>query len=326
MKSPAGSEPSLPGPKPPANAPPHPAPCLAAVAVAQTCAEAGSCRPRHRQCRQPAKLPWRRCIERPCPRACQYSWSTEKPSGPEPPVPRALRANSAAAYPVEGQVKLIEGLLSRVKQQLNQPLEVLVLADRGIGTSPDLCRAVQALDWHYLFRVTCQTKVVTDESDYTIAQQVQAGEIWGMSGRIFKKRGQIPAHARALWEVGYDEPWALVTNDERLIGHEYARRNWQEQSFRDLKSGGWHWGECRIRHPDHLSRLLLLLTLAYGWMLALGSQAVSVDYCQPLLQRDDGSWRRQWSLFKEGLRFFIDYVRRFSVCLGLTFIPDKRFT
>jgi hypothetical protein len=239
---------------------------------------------------------------------------------------RVYRANSAAAYPVEGQVKMIEGLLSRVKKSLSKPLEVLVLADRGIGTSPDLCRAVQALDWHYLFRVTCQTKIVTDDSDYTIAQQVQAGEIWGISGQIFKKRGQIPAHARALWAVGYDEPWALVTNDERLTGHEYARRNWQEQSFRDLKSGGWQWGDCRIRHPDHLSRLLLLLTLAYGWMLALGSQAVSVDYCQPLLQRDDGTWRRQWSLFKEGLRFFVDYVRRFSICLGLTFIPDKRFT
>ena len=242
-----------------------------------------------------------------------------------PLVWRTYRANNAAAYPAEGQVKMIEGLLKRVKQSLSEPLEVLVLADRGIGTSPDLCRAVQALGWHYLFGVTCQTKVVTDEGDYTIAQQVQAGEIWATSGHIFKKRGQIPAHARALWAVGYDEPWALVTNDQRLTGHEYARRNWQEQSFRDLKSGGWQWGDCRIRHPDHLSRLLLLLTLAYGWMIALGSQAVSVGYCQALIQREDGSWRRQWSLFKEGLRFFVDYVRRFSICLGLTFIPDKRF-
>ncbi len=122
-----------------------------------------------------------------------------------PLVWRTYRANNAAAYPAEGQVKMIEGLLKRVKQSLSEPLEVLVLADRGIGTSPDLCRAVQALGWHYLFRVTCQTKVVTDERDYTIAQQVQADEIWGISGQIFKKRGQIPAHARALWAVGYDE-------------------------------------------------------------------------------------------------------------------------
>lgn len=97
---------------------------------------------------------------------------------------------------------------------------------------------VAGLGWQYLFRVTCQTKVVTPQADYTIAQQVQPGEIWAQSGIVFKKRGRIPAHARALWGTGYDEPWALVTNAEHLTGHEYARRNWQEQSFRDLKSSG----------------------------------------------------------------------------------------
>jgi len=242
-----------------------------------------------------------------------------------PLVWRIYPANNAAGYPPEGQVKMIEGLLQRIQKNLKQPLEVLLLADRGIGTSPDLCRAVEALGWHYLFRVTCQTKVVTDETDYTIAQQVQAGEIWAMRGEVFKQRGRIPAHARALWEVGYDEPWALVTNDERLTGHEYARRNWQEQGFRDLKSGGWQWGISRIRLPNHADRLLLLLALAYGWVLALGSQAVSLGYARALIQRQDGSWRRQLSLFKEGLRFFVDYVRRFSVCLGLSFVPDTRF-
>src|SRR5262249_17986006 len=157
-------------------------------------------------------------------------------------------------YPAEGQVKLIEGLLQQVHSALPADQPVLVLADRGIGTSPDLCRAVAGLGWHYLFRVTCQTRVVTDTVDYTIAQQVQPGATWRMEGEVFKQRGHIPAHARALWRVGYDEPWALVTNDARLTGHEYARRNWQEQSFRDLKSGGWHWGESRVREANHTER------------------------------------------------------------------------
>ena len=55
----------------------------------------------------------------------------------------------------------------------------------------------------------------------------------------------------------------VVTNDERLTGYEYARRNWQEQSFRDLKSGGWHWGDSRVRSPQHVANLLVLLALAY---------------------------------------------------------------
>ena len=239
---------------------------------------------------------------------------------------RTYHANSAAEYPFEGQVKVIEGLLKQIQAGLPAAVEVLVLADRGIGTSPDLCRAVDGLGWHYLFRVTCQTKLVTSERDFTIAQQVQPGEIWAARGQVFKKRGLIPAHARALWSEGYDEPWALVTNDERLTGHEYARRNWQEQSFRDLKSGGWHWGESRVRQPKHVARLLILLTLAYVWVIALGSQAVAAGIAQPLIRRKDGTRRRHWSLFKEGLRCFVEFVQRHTVCLGLLFIPDRRFT
>lgn len=239
---------------------------------------------------------------------------------------RSYRANDPAGYPAEGQVGMIRALLEQVKVGIGEARSVVVLADRGIGCSPALCRAVEALKWHYLFRVTRQTKIVTDEGDHTIAQQVQPGEIWMQSGQVFKQRGRIPAHARALWGSGYGEPWALVTNDERLTGHEYAKRNWQEQSFRDLKSGGWHWGDSRLRTPRHVANLLVLLAIAYTWMVALGSQAVAADGAQPLIRRHDGSLRRLWSLFREGLRYFAQVLQRQTVCLGLTFIPDKRFT
>jgi hypothetical protein len=238
----------------------------------------------------------------------------------------SYRANDAEAYPAEGQVKLIERLLRSIKAGLNDDLEVLVLADRGIGTSPELCKAVERLGWYYLFRVTCQTKIITSDQTLTIAQQVQPGDIWAASGIVFKKRGRIPAHARALWSVGYDEPWALVTNDERLTGHEYARRNWQEQAFRDLKSGGWHWGDSRLRHPDHVDRLLVVLALAYAWILGLGSKAVDDHFAHPLTKRPDACVRRAFSLFKEGLLFFVEVLQRASTYLGLIFIPDKRFT
>ncbi len=243
-----------------------------------------------------------------------------------PLIWRVYRANSAQEYPPEGQVQLIEGMLRTIQANLPAGQRVLLLADRGIGTSPALCRVVESLNWRYLFRVTCQTKLVTRQGDLTIAQQVQPGEIWAASGLAFKKRGLIPAHARALWSVEHDEPWALVTNDPRLTGHEYARRNWQEQSFRDLKSGGWHWGASRLRRPEHVARLLVLLVFAYVWMVALGSQAVAEGRAQPLIRVPQGEPRRAWSLFREGLRYFIEVVQRHAICRGLVFIPDKRFT
>lgn len=239
---------------------------------------------------------------------------------------RVYRANCQASYPVEGQVGMIVRLLEQVKQGIGEGIAVLVLADRGIGCSPDLCRAVERLGWRYLFRVTCQTKLVTEEAEYTIAQQVQPGEIWAQTGRVFKQRGRIPARALARWAVGYDEPWALVTNDDQLTGAEYARRNWQEQSFCDLKSGGWHWGESAIRLPHHVANLLILLVLAYVWMIALGSQAVAAGCSQPLIRPAGRAHRRHWSLFREGLRYFDQFVQRHTRCLGFTFIPDSRFT
>jgi len=211
---------------------------------------------------------------------------------------RAYRANDAASYPAEGQVKMIERLLLQVKAGVEPDKSVLVLADRGIGCSPDLCHAVTGLGWHYLFRVTCQTKIVTEHGDYTIAQQVQPGDVWAASGLVFKQRGRIPAHARALWGTDYPEPWALVTSDERLSGHEYARRNWHEQSFRDLKSGGWQWGESRLRLPAHVERLLVVLVIAYAWVIAIGSQAVQADRAHPLHRHPKGGLAQTLECFQ----------------------------
>lgn len=239
---------------------------------------------------------------------------------------RTYAANQSEGYPSEGQVGMIETLLQQVQVGIGEQVSVLVLADRGIGCSPALCRAVAAMGWHYLFRVTCQTKIVTQQGDYTIAQQVQPGEIWAQEGSVFKQRGRIPAHARALWAKGYDQPWALVTNDARLTGHEYAQRNWQEQSFRDLKSGGWAWDGSRIRNPQHVANLVILLAIAYTWMVALGSQAVAAGCAQPLVRRANDTYRRLWSLFREGLRYFVEVVQRYTICLGWVFIPDRRFT
>jgi hypothetical protein len=239
---------------------------------------------------------------------------------------RCYRANSAADYPAEGQVGMITALLRAVQAGLGDTPKVIVLADRGLGTSPALCRAVAAMGWSYLFRITCQSKICTPDGDYTIAQMVTEGESWSAVGRVFKTHGRVPARAIATWSTGYDQPWALVTNESTLTGFEYAYRNWQEQAFRDLKSGGWQWQSSRISHPDHLERLLLLLAVAYGWCLALGSHAVRAGRSRPLQTHVDGQRRRHWSLFREGLQFFFEVIHRGLDFIALDFVPVPRVT
>jgi hypothetical protein len=240
-------------------------------------------------------------------------------------IPLAWRCYAPAAYPEEGQVKLIEALLRLVAAGLPRGCVPLVEADRGIGTSPALLRVIDALGWRYLVRVTRQSKLVTDAgAEYTIYAMAQPGEVWAAAGRVFKKRGLIPARALARWAEGAAEPWALVTNDPILTGQEYATRAWQEQSFRDLKSHGWQWQRSHVWVPDHADRLLLLLALAYAWVLALGAYFVHFGQATPVRTTTHG-FRRRYSLFQEGVHHFHDLIQSPTpVCFPLFFAVDKR--
>lgn len=225
-----------------------------------------------------------------------------------PLIWRCYKASSAADYPGEGQVKMIAAMLGQLKAFMPDDRPVRVLADRGIGTSPSLCRAVETLGWRYLFRVVKTVKIKTDTGKLWPYAEVKKGGRWAASGIVFTAKGRISAHIRVIWEKGCAEPWVLVTNDPTLTGREYAMRNWQEQGFRDLKSGGWQLEACRLRSVEKLSRFLAILALAQGAALALGSLAVLTGKARRLIRTKEGRLRRPLSLFKEGLRFMNRYV------------------
>jgi hypothetical protein len=220
---------------------------------------------------------------------------------------QTYRANCASAYPAEGQVSMILKLLTAIQPGIPQHRQVLVLADRGIGTSPELMRGIMALGWHFLFRVTKQSKLVLpDGKAIPFYDQVRApNQSYWASGRVFKTRGHIPAHVRVLWAQDAQERWALVTNDDRLSGWEYAQRMWVEEAFRDLKSHGWHVEETALTCPHRLARLWIVLVVAYAWMLLWGAALAQTERTLPLKRRSDGTRVRRWSLFREGRLAFL---------------------
>jgi len=234
------------------------------------------------------------------------------------------REMSSEDFPIEGQVRMIATMLGQIKSVLPDDRPVLVLADRGIGNSPALCRAVAALGWHYLFRVPKTVKIKTDGGKLHPFKEVNKGGRWSASGLVFVKRGRIPAHVRAIWERHCAEPWILVTNNPDLTGREYAMRNWQEQSFRDLKSAGWDLEMCRLRSADGLARFLAILALAQGATLLLGSAATFTRKARRLIRTKNGKLRRPLSLFKEGLRYLNNYIIHQDGFLTLQLILDQR--
>lgn len=216
-------------------------------------------------------------------------------------------ANDAAAYPAEGQVNLILRLLALVQAGLPRYAQVCVLADRGIGTSPDLMRGIMAMGWTFLFRVTKQSKLLLpDGQEVTFYDQVtQAGQSYQAAGLVFKKRGRIPAQVRVLWGPRAAERWALVTNDPALTGWEYAQRMWIEAAFRDLKSHGWQLQQNCFTCPQRLARFWILLVVAYAWLLIWGWSLEQAGCTQPAKRRPSGASTRQWSLFREGWLAFL---------------------
>ena len=232
---------------------------------------------------------------------------------------------SWVCYPnrTAGQVHRIRQLLRQVKAVMPSGIRVIVEADRGIGTSPDLVRAVRRLGWNYLFRVQGQTKLITRDGHEHALEDQDTG--WSAYGTLFKQRGRVRGYGLVYREFGQKQAWHLITNDASLSVHDYARRNWQEQSFKDLKSGGFNWQQSHVWQPDHAQVLLLVLALAYAWILSLGTLVAHAD--KPIRARITRSARRCYSFFREGLRYWLDLVFRAQpVCPGLFFAPDKLLT
>lgn len=216
-------------------------------------------------------------------------------------LPLAWYCYAPKGWP-EGQVALITGLLQQVKSALPAGVEVMVQVDRGIGTSPALVRAVtNTLHWHYLFRVQSITHFQSDQQGDTELRQLttRGGKPYHGRGQVFKAEGWLDAHVHVIWDKPFDEAWCLITDLSTLNGREYAKRNWQEQAFRDLKGGGWHWNNSQVWQPEHADRLLLVLSLAYVLTLSLGLRLEN----QPELRSQVLRGRRhRYSWFRLGLR------------------------
>ena len=98
--------------------------------------------------------------------------------------------------------------------------------------------------------------------------------------------------------------WLLVTDLPATLARcrEYRRRTWEEELFRDLKGMGWQWQASRVRQPERVARLILVLALATLWMLALAQRVIRRGW-RPLVEARS---RRTCSIFQVGLR----YLRR----------------
>jgi hypothetical protein len=152
------------------------------------------------------------------------------------------------------------------------------LADRGLYARWLFQRIVR-LGWHPVLRInTGGTFRPAQSVKYQPLRQVvpQPGTQWVGAGTAFQgPRRRLNCTLLARWEVGYKDPWLLLTDLAPSAGHAcwYGLRAWIEQGFKITKRGGWQWQRTRMTDPQRAARLWLAVAVATLWLLSVGGLA-----------------------------------------------------
>jgi hypothetical protein len=231
-------------------------------------------------------------------------------------IPLVWRAYRSQDYPNEGQVALMQALLKQVQEALPAGHSAVILADRGLGTSPTWQAHLSECGWDYLLRVQGMTRVrLPGAVSQPVRRLVNYGQRWTGRAQVFKKAGWQWKWVYVMWEYGYKEPWCLFSNRADLIPELYSARFHHETSFRDLKSDGFHWEDSQVWLPTHVERLLLALACASLWTLTQGTHVV---FLYPLSRR-----RQRLSFFRLGLDTLLERFRSFAKAyLEFFLVPD----
>jgi hypothetical protein len=196
----------------------------------------------------------------------------------------------------------IDQLFDQAQRLLPPQVQPVVLADRGLA-SPALIRLIQQHGWDYLVRVQRDTTLRGSRS--RSAPRVHLGDVVQQPGApsvvsdgwVFIKH-TVWAHTAAVWRVGYQEPWLLVSNLDLGVGLAdlYAKRMHVETLFRDAKSGAFEWELSRVLQPERAQRLLLAIMLAVWCGVLLGEASIRAGEIPAYGRRDHAV-----SLLRRGL-------------------------
>lgn len=197
------------------------------------------------------------------------------------------------------QVERIETLLTALAAGLPADDIPLVLADRGIGTSPALMRLIQRFGWYFLLRVSDCSKFYTQQQWTSLAQLARPHRTRRFSGCLFKKRGRIPDLTLWLvWKTPFPKPQCLASNTPTLRPKLYQQRFWIEATFKDWKSRGFHWEDSRLWSAARTNAVLLALALAYLFAAGLSARLSAPT-------RRTYAWATPISWFQLALRLFL---------------------
>jgi len=179
----------------------------------------------------------------------------------------------------QGQWEIVAALFEHVARALGEA-DCTLIADRGLSclTLIQLC---QAHGWHYVLRIKqaeyAQRKRYGTFQGWQTCSEIVAhtGQSWFGTVRLWKEHA-FETQLSAVWEEGHDEAWFLISDRPagRKRVQQYGWRMRVESTFQDMKRRGWQWESSHVRQRDRLERLLLVLFLAFWWLMHLAASCV----------------------------------------------------
>jgi hypothetical protein len=144
-------------------------------------------------------------------------------------------------------------------------------------------------------------------------------------------RRRLNCPRRARWDVGYRDPWVLLTALAPSAGNAcwYGLRAWIEQGFKITKRGGWQGQRTRMTEPQRAARLWLAGAVATWWLLSVGGMAEATLPESTLLALTDAdcppSRPRQAPRLRLGSIFRQGWITLLVALLNQRRLPRGRF-
>jgi Transposase DDE domain len=240
-------------------------------------------------------------------------------------LPLAWRVMPGQEQWEQSQWEIVAQLFERVKRYLGEA-DCTVIADRGLSCLK-LIQLCQAQGWHYLLRIKqdewcCRWLRGRWQSwQQTCGIVAQTGKHWYGTIRLWKEH-EYETQLSAVWEEGQEEAWLLISDKPagRKRVSEYRWRMRVEATFQDMKSRGWDWEESHVRRLDRLDRMLLVLFLAFWWLMHLAASCIH----NGRRDRYDRHDRRDKGLLRIGRLYLLDIERHGSLGGLVECLPLRR--
>jgi len=136
---------------------------------------------------------------------------------------------------------------------------------------------------------------------------LQPGTTAWLGNIVLTRASPYPTHLVLHWPIGQRQPWFLATNllypqpTLRL----YRLRMWIEEMFGNMKKHGFDLERTHLRHFLRLSRLTLVVSVLFIWLVALGVYVLANDWSGQVDRTDRHDLsvvRLGWDVLEDCLR------------------------